>query len=209
MAILAVVSLALTGCSRSGSESDAADSPDSSVSPGEQSTSGSDGPEQDGDRDGDGDGDDSTPTPEEAGQESLPVPDEVRDETGETTDDYVDTVSDVLEQPDSSRKTVPTVTGAALEQLLNTIAEYESSGWKVVGEPVIVRQRVVKYFDDPESAVVRACLDNSDVRVVDAQGRTVPGSVPADPRTLNLFTMVKKQGDWVISESRPAARPDC
>ena len=141
---------------------------------------------------------------------SVPVPSAVRSEAAEAADDYLDTVGDVLEEPDpSSEETLPAVTGAALETLRNQIAEYDASGWKIVGEPVIVRQRVVTYSDDPPVAVVRACIDNSDVRVVDSTGKTVPGSTPVSPRTLNLFTLVKEKGAWAIAESRPAARPDC
>lgn len=198
MAVVGPGLLVVSACSSSDSKPEANSPTSPTVSP----TPPSDSDEKSADAGGE------TPVPG-AEPSSIPVPDVVRDDTEEASSDFVDTMGDVLEEPDSSEQVVPSVTGAALEELRNRIAEYEASGWRVVGEAVIVRQKVVQYVDDPESAVVRACVDNSRVRVIDAKGKTVPGSAPATPRTLNIFTMVKEKDAWVISESRLAPQPDC
>lgn len=161
------------------------------------------------------------PSTDEPGPRATPVspPPEVVTATGDAVDDYADAVGDVLADPppgddsgdsDVALVVLDAVTGAALEELRNQAAEYEASGWRVVGRPRVVRHRVAAYYTDPERAVVRACLDNSKVRVVDADGRTVPGSRPVHPRTLNVLTVVKDaDGDWVVTAQRPAARPNC
>ena len=214
LVLLAPGLLALSACSSSDSSPRAGDAPDSSTTSGpvQGSTSDPDSADEKSD-------DSNSPDPTATGPQDTsspgseptgaPVPEQVRQETKEATDDFIDVVSDVLKEPDSTSRTVPSVTGAALEELHNRVVEYENSGWRVVGEAVIVRQKVVKYVEDPETAVVRACVDNSEVRVVDAKGNTVPGSKPARARTLNVFTVVKEKDTWVISESRLASQPDC
>lgn len=139
------------------------------------------------------------------------VPRDVARQTDEATEKFLDRVGEKLEEPDAEQelKTLPGVTGAALDELRNRITEYDASGWQVVGEPTIVRQRVVRLLEDPERAIVHACIDNSSVRVVDADGKRVPNSKPAEPRTRNIITLVKSKGEWVVTEQRPATKPDC
>lgn len=140
------------------------------------------------------------------------VPAKVAKATEKATTDFLDRVSEELEEPDAKKplKTAPGVTGPALEELRNRVTEYDSSGWRVLGEPTIVSQRVVQLLEDPEQAVVDACIDNSAVRVVDPDGKRVPNSKPAEPRTRNIITLVKtKKGAWIVADQRPAAKPDC
>ena len=98
-------------------------------------------------------------------------------------------------------------TGAALAELRNTATEYEDNGWQVTGRSKVVDEQVVRRVGDT-SLVVRACVDNSSVRVVDAEGRPVPNSSPA-PRTLNVLTLARQGDTWVVTEQRPARNPDC
>lgn len=205
VALATVALLAVGGCSKSvDSEADSGDrEPTSNVdgvtSP--ESPTGSPGSADGPSTPGGSDGTAGTP---------APVPDEVVADTEDGVEDYVADVGDVMKKPSSDEDLdLDAVTGAALEELRNRVVEYETSGWRVVGEPTVVRHRVVRYRKDPESAVVRACLDNSDVRVVDSEGRTVPGSRPAKPRSLNILTLVKTGDGWAVSEQRLAARPDC
>ncbi|WP_110239597.1 hypothetical protein [Nocardioides gilvus] len=139
------------------------------------------------------------------------VPKDVAEQTDQATEEFLDRVGEELEEPDAKQdlKTLPGVTGAALEELRNRITEYDASGWQVLGEPVIVRQRVVRLLQDPERAIVHACIDNSAVRVVDADGKRVPNSRPAEPRTRNIITLVKKKDAWIVTDQRPATKPDC
>lgn len=198
MAFLAVAVLALAGCS---SQDDPEDRPSGSAPSADAS-----GPSEDVTPES------GAPTVATPGPDATPVPapDEVGEKTEKGVEEYVEDLGDVLADPSTEEEVAPdAVTGAALEDLRNQVAEYEASGWRVVGEPRVVRHRVVRYFDAPETAVVRACIDNSRVRVVDADGRTVPGSRPASPRSLNVLTLVKVDGEWAVAERRLATRPDC
>ncbi|MBE7323980.1 hypothetical protein IEQ44_04865 [Nocardioides sp. Y6] len=206
LALTCVVALAASGCSRDaerGSDADpdgASTGATSSVSP--TPTPGATAPRTPGG---------SSPTERNRGP-GIPgtVPPEVVTEAEEGVDEYVSQVGDALGSPSTEEElTLAAVTGAALEELRNRVAEYEASGWRVVGEPRVVRHRVVRYRKGPESVVVRACIDNSDVRVVDSEGQTVPGSLPAKPRTLNVLTLVRAGEGWAVSEQRLAPQPDC
>lgn len=138
------------------------------------------------------------------------VPKAVREQASKGTDAYLDEADDALRSPDPEKPQTryDNVTGAALETLLNTVAEYDKNGWRVVGKPKVVSQEVIE--ESKKTLVVRACLDNSRVKVVDAEGAEVPNSRPANPRTLNILTLAKdKAGEWVVSDQRPAADPDC
>lgn len=208
VALATVALLAVGGCSKDA---------DREVDAGErESTSSAEATGSPGSTDGSGGNADESPAPDgESGPTEktgtpAAVPDEVVAETEDGVEDYVEDVGDAMEQPSADEDLdLDAVTGAALEELRNRVAEYETSGWRVVGQPRVVRHRVVRYRKDPESAVVRACLDNSDVRVVDSEGRTVPGSRPAEPRSLNILTLVRTGDGWAVSEQRLAARPDC
>jgi len=125
------------------------------------------------------------------------------------TDAYLDEADDALRSPDP--KQPPTsydhVTGPALEALLNTVAEYDQNGWRVVGQPKVVSREVI--HQNGHTLVMRACLDNSKVKVLDAKGKRVPNSKQASARTLNILTLTRLKGEWVVSDQRPATKPDC
>ena len=204
MALAAVLLLSVAGCSSDGEREPAPTAGDE----GQSTTAATPSPE---DSEGTAKPDQPGNTGAAAGSGSpAPVTEEVTQEAEEGIEDDAADVGDALEDPPVAEElSRDAVTGAALEDLRNRVAEYENSGWRVVGEPTVARHRVVRYSTNPESAVVRVCIDNSDIRVVDAAGRTVPGSRPANPRSLNILTLVKVGGAWAVSEQRLATRPDC
>lgn len=199
-ASLLVGAAALAGCSGGDDESPAATGPEVvTVSP-------------DPDASGSPTGEPGTGT-ERGEQDPGPVdltPDELED-VEDSADDYYDDRSDALEEPEDTPDADdhPRVTGAALEDLFNQVAEFRHNGWRLDGEPEIVRQRVVRRTSNPDGVVVRVCVDNSDVRVLDRNGDEVANSRPSSPRTLNILTMVRDGDDWIVSDQRLAARPDC
>lgn len=210
VALAAASALVLAGCSSSDDEPNA-DSPSSSAG---QSPTESPSQSPDDSRDPSDPGRALAEFDEENSPTLAPrdVPDGVAKAAEKATTDFLDRVGEELEEPNAKKqlKTVPGVTGPALDELRNRVAEYDSSGWRVLGEPVIVSQRVVQLLEDPEQAVVDACIDNSAVRVVDPDGKRVPNSKPAEPRTRNIITLVKtKKGAWIVADQRPAAKPDC
>lgn len=104
---------------------------------------------------------------------------------------------------------LPGLEGAALAELLNTVSEYQENGWRIDGRPAVLSTRVLSATRDPDTVTVVACIDNSQVRLLDAKGKEVPNSRPTHPRTRNVLTLVPRGSDWVVGEQRPATRPNC
>lgn len=104
---------------------------------------------------------------------------------------------------------LPGLEGAALEELLNTVSEYQENGWRVEGRPTVLSTRVLSATRSPETVTVVACIDNSTVRLLDSKGEEVPNSRPSHPRTRNVLTLVPRGDGWVVGEQRPATRPNC
>lgn len=206
-AVLGVVAaLTLAGCSGDAGSSEEPDTPRSSASstPKDSSAVPHVEPEPEDDVAAPGDGDD-------LGPDVLTLPKKERSQVTRATDDYLDEVKEKLGKPDAERKVIEysDVTGPALETLLNTESEYDQNGWRITGRAKVVSQQVVRRTTDPKGLVLRVCVDNSGVKVVDADGKRVPNSRPTNPRTLNVLTLVPREGAWVVADERPAANPDC
>ena len=203
---LLAVATVTVGCSRDTDEDPAATTPDVvTVSPDP-----TDGPKQpratDTPSNGPGEGNDPQPGP------AVDLTPQEREDVEERTEDYYDDQTDILEDPGEDAPDpddFPHVTGDALAALVNQVAEFQHSGWRLAGEPEVVWQRVVRATTDPEGVVVRACVDNSDVRVLDRNGDEVPNSRPSTTRTLNILTVVRVGDDWKVSDHALARRPDC
>lgn len=128
-------------------------------------------------------------------------------------DAYFDGWTSALGAPDAidpaKEPTVDGLSGAALEELLNTLAEYRENGWRMEGSPRVLSTRVLEVTEKPSTVRMVACVDNSDVRLVDDEGNEVPNSRQPNPRTRNVLTLVPEGGAWVVAAQRPATRPDC
>lgn len=105
--------------------------------------------------------------------------------------------------------TIPGLEGAALEELLNTVSEYQENGWRVEGRPTVLSTRILSATRSPDTVTVVACIDNSKVRLLDSKGKEVPNSRPPHARTRNVLTLVPRGDGWVVGEQRPATRPNC
>lgn len=154
----------------------------------------------------------ATPTPgTEIPPESLP--EETRKAVVEGSGDYVSGVTTSLNDPEAvvpERTTsIPGLSGAALEELLNTLSEYRENGWRTEGEARVVSTRITSATRDPDVVTLVACIDNSEVRVVDARGEEVPNSRAPRPRTRNVLTLVREDDAWVVAVQRPATQPNC
>ena len=136
------------------------------------------------------------------------------DETAEMvrteTDDYLRVAAESLEQ-DSGRSSMDEVaTGSALDAAMAQAAEFADNGWQQTGAPRIVESRIVKdeRDEDPQRVVVLACVDSSEVDVVDDEGNSVRhGNYP--DRSRMLFTLVRDEDRWLVSEESFPANPDC
>lgn len=118
--------------------------------------------------------------------------------------------AEVLDDVDAGPELPRTVTGAYAEALQARLAEFEDAGWTQVGTPVITSLELVEEHPDetPQRAVVLACVDSSDVDIVDADGNSLRNTgTPA--RTANLFTLVRENGTWSVADATFPEDPDC
>lgn len=114
----------------------------------------------------------------------------------------------VLADPRTKLDHHSAVRGPAWQSLIAERTEFASKHYRVVGEPVVVSEKVVQRQLRPTQLVVAACLDNSRVRVLDRNGRTVP-TPDASVRSLNLFTLERRAGHWFVVGSSFPSDPDC
>lgn len=133
------------------------------------------------------------------------VPAEVGEAATEGADGFADGLADALRNPDGGVGDID-VEGTALETLRSQAEEYERSGWRMRGRPVILWVEVYEHSDD--RMVVGACIDNSRVKVVNQSGEVVSDGADTPP-TLNILTLSPRGDDWVVSESTFPADPDC
>jgi hypothetical protein len=125
-----------------------------------------------------------------------------------------ETIAAINLKPESTSGSLPDLSqvaiGAVLGELDATRAEFAALGWSQVGTPTIVDLRVVTPPTEqaPADAVVEACLDNSDVRIVDASGRDVraPGT---PPRSLNIYVLRWTEDRWLVADHTFPDDPDC
>lgn len=100
-------------------------------------------------------------------------------------------------------------TGAALEQYIATALEYAVSGWRTEGKPTVVgtpRMADGEYMGQP-AKILEVCLDSSEVRLLDSQGRVINSS--QFPRSLNIFTLTQDKGAWKIASHDFPNEADC
>ncbi|MGC4110227.1 MAG: hypothetical protein QM747_07340 [Nocardioides sp.] len=114
----------------------------------------------------------------------------------------------LLASPDSKATPETSIAGTALQSLLAMRREYASNHYRVVGRPEVVSQKVIKRQSDPERLVVAACLDNSAVKVLDKNGHRVKSS-QGPQRVMNILTLTRRGGSWVVTGQDLPANPTC
>lgn len=136
------------------------------------------------------------------------VPTEVAREASAAATDFADVVADALSAPDAavSGAVAGAVTGAARDALVAQAEEYRRSGWRIEGRLRVLSVEV--YEHEADRMLVGACIDDSDVTVVDRKGTVVSGGADRRP-TLNLLTLNAEGERWVIVESSFPSDPDC
>jgi hypothetical protein len=95
------------------------------------------------------------------------------------------------------------------DELLASAAYNRKNGLHVVGSPDLAQVRVQSLDSRgrPPTAVVEACVDSSDVRIVDDQGHTVPQ--PRHGRSRQRFSLVWSDGAWLIDSQEFPDDPSC
>lgn len=101
--------------------------------------------------------------------------------------------------------------GAALQEVLASLAEFEHQGWEQRGAPVVVGDPVSAPLptDDGEAVRVTVCLDSSEVTVVDRDGVVVSGK-QKDRRVLHNYDLFRQPGQsWQVVQHGFPDDPTC
>lgn len=107
---------------------------------------------------------------------------------------------------------VNSIAGESLiAELEADLLELDSQGWQRTGAPVAVSATVIDQDENssPPTATVQACIDSSDVQVVDAAGEPLPND-PSANRALNVYTLAQNDdGAWIIVSRSFPPDPSC
>ncbi|GAA1746173.1 hypothetical protein GCM10009767_00940 [Kocuria aegyptia] len=101
--------------------------------------------------------------------------------------------------------------GAALQEVLASLAEFEHQGWEQRGAPVVVGDPVSAPLptDEGEAVRVTVCLDSSEVTVVDRDGVVVSGK-QKDRRALHNYDLFRQPGEsWQVVQHGFPDDPTC
>lgn len=96
-------------------------------------------------------------------------------------------------------------------EIAATAAEFAKNGWHQEGAPTVVWSHTVERHLDaqPPSVTIEACVDSSDVRILDQHGKPVLGTTDKPPRVPNLYTLVKTHGTWKVTGHSFPRQPTC
>ena len=125
---------------------------------------------------------------------------------------YVTAASEVSPDGGQVAQQVSAVAGDALiGELESRLLELESNGWTSSGVPRVVSATVIEQDDsaDPPTATVEACIDASDVRVLDSAGDPLPSDT-ASARALNVYVINQQDdGSWILISHTFPDNPAC
>lgn len=100
--------------------------------------------------------------------------------------------------------------GSALDAMVANSEDFANNGWHQEGVPEVVSVTVRDYRPSakPEQVTLDVCIDASKVNVLTADGTVVKNGSEAD-RSLNIVTLVKSKGNWLISNESFPDDPAC
>lgn len=101
-------------------------------------------------------------------------------------------------------------TGAILAEIGADTDELKANGWTRVGTAKVDGVRVLELNEaaTPKTATVEACVDSTDVRLLDMAGEAI-GVPNATPRSLNIYSLVSDGDTWRVTARTFAANPAC
>lgn len=154
---------------------------------------------------------DSSASPSGEPSATLPAPSPPPAEPEELTarvEEALDTVGKILAM-DPSAPSLDTVSTGAFKTMIELQRqEWEDLGWRQEGQPTVDQVKLVGKPDKDGSITVSACVDSTNVRVLDENGKDMRGrGTPA--RSRNIFTLRPIDGQWVVSDQTFAKNPDC
>lgn len=184
--------LLLTSCSGDGSEASTAEPSGTTRPSAGEEPSGSTAPST------------SAPT-------TVKVPKQLRARARTGIDKWAEANLAALSNPKSvvNGKGPAGMAGNARRQTINQAVEYAQNDWHVEGRAKVISQRVIARTDTPPTLTLAACIDNADVQVIDGSGKPVGLDQGTPTRSLNLITLTKKSGTWLVTDTSFPDDPDC
>lgn len=148
-----------------------------------------------------------SPVPEPA---PTTAPDDIEKMTSEMLAPFVSAEAALRGAPEAPLAISDIATGNALEDLGVDARELAESGLVQVGSPEVIDAIVMDadVTGAPPTATVLACLDYSKVDMQTADGTSVK-DVHAAQRVPTLFTLVKVENRWLVSNRTFPDEPTC
>lgn len=103
-----------------------------------------------------------------------------------------------LNDPGSQSDVSDVATGSYLESAIALVAQYEDEDLRQVGNVKIEDVTVVQETADGK-ILVEACIDSSNVKILDENGKNARGKGNID-RARTIFTLTQLGGEWLIED---------
>ncbi|KAA9157523.1 hypothetical protein F6B41_04860 [Microbacterium lushaniae] len=129
----------------------------------------------------------------------------------ETYRAYVDALNEVdLSDPATFEPVYALTTGDANAEERKSLSRMHADGWTVSGRTLLegFRGESFEYSSSTPSVTAFACLDVSEVTVVDATGVPVAGDERPDTYTLEVV-LDQRDGSFAIASSNAVSEPTC
>ena len=123
-------------------------------------------------------------------------------------------VPDAEKAPDEERlgaEFADIAAGSYLAELESTWLELEANGWSYTGAPRVDGLEILSLDEKatPATAELRACIDSTDVALVDADGERIGAAADAQPRAAHLFSLVREDDTWRVAARTFPDDPTC
>lgn len=116
--------------------------------------------------------------------------------------------SEVLAAPEDAIEPGNALASTALEDLQATAEEWGLLGYRQEGQAVLSDVTVLNVSDTGETMEVLACVDSSNVRVVDENGKEVSDE-QAPARSRSIFELQFIEGKWKVTNQSFPEDPEC
>lgn len=118
--------------------------------------------------------------------------------------EFLKASDETLRATDGTLHGAASVAGAAAhDELAGTLREFTDNGWRQRGAVTVVHQRATstELDADPPTVRLRACLDSTDVEIVDKSGKPAsPPAVDGPQRIPHLYTVTFARTGWQVTK---------
>lgn len=126
----------------------------------------------------------------------------------DAVDQALTRTSEVLAAPENTFEPGDALASTALEDLQATAEEWGLLGYRQEGKAVLSDVQVLTLSDTGEKMEVIACVDSSDVRIMDENGKEVADD-QAPARSRSIFELQFLDGKWKVTNQSFPEDPEC